>query len=405
MSWALLVLLVAISGFFSAAETALFSLSKAQLQRLRQGRPVRAEVIAFLLDHPKRVLSTILLGNTAANAGACVLALGLFEWDVWLTVLAMVGILLLLGEILPKTFALQNAEWTVAFSARVIYRLTQVTTPVRAVLEKLSYWMVPKLTPETFKPAPHVTEEEFRAMVDIGREQGVVQESERRMIHSILKLSDRLVKHVMTPRVDMVCVADSLPREEMAALLRQVKHRRVPVYDETPDTIVGILDVKKFLMNPDKDITEIMDVPAFVPERMNAAKLLKNFQQQKRQLAIVVDEFGGTEGLVTVEDIVEEIVGEVADEYDARDLYIEKQSENRFLVNGRMRLDELNEQLHLQLPADPKVDTVGGLLVERLARVPRQGEQIELGDLRLTARRVLKNRVREVVIERKDGGS
>lgn len=401
LPWAVLVFLIGCSAFFSAAETALFSLSKAQLQRLRQSRPARGEIILFLLDHPQRVLSTILLGNAIVNTAACVLALDLFHYRRGLTILVMIGVFLIVSEILPKSFAIQNAERTVSLSARPLYWLTQLTLPLRAGMEKLGYWMVPRLTPDTLKPSPHVTEEEFKTMVEIGREQGVVQESERLMIHSILKLGDRLVKDVMTPRVDMVCVADNLSREEMVAFLKKVKHRRVPVYDETPDTIVGLLDVKKFLMNPERDLTEIMEVPAFVPERMNAARLLRNFQQQKRQLAIVVDEFGGTEGLVTVEDIAEEIVGEVADEYDVRDFFLERLGPNRFLVNGKMRIDELNEELKLRLPTtDEEIDTIGGLVASRLERVPRPGDQLRIDSLVLTARRVVKNRVREVLIEK-----
>jgi len=399
--WLILIVLVGFSALFSAAETALFSLSKAQLQRLRQDRPARGEIILFLLDHPRRVLSTILLGNATVNTAVCILALGLFE-QIWLTIFVMVLLLLVLGEIVPKTFAIQNAEQIVNLTARPIYWMTQLSAPVRTVLERLGYWMVPRLTPETFKPTPHITEEEFRTMIEIGKEQGILQESERKMIQSIMRLGDKTVKEVMTPRVDMVCVSDGLSHEEIAAFLKQVKHRRVPVYDETPDTIVGILDVKKFLMNPELDLTEVMDVPAFVPERMNAARLLRNFQQQKRQLAIVVDEYGGTEGLVTVEDIVEEIVGEVADEYDPRDRLVESIGPNRFVVSGRMRLDDLNEQLNLQLAAK-EIDTIGGLVASRLGRVPKPGEKLNLDELVLTAQRVVRNRVLEVLIEKQEG--
>jgi putative hemolysin len=397
----ILIILVGFSALFSAAETALFSLSKAQLQRLRERRPTRGEIILFLLDHPRRVLSTVLLGNASVNTAACILALGLFEGQLLLTIIVMVLVLLVLGEIVPKTFARQNAEAIVNLTARPIYWMTQLSSPVRLVLEKLGYWMVPRLTPETFKPTPHITQEEFRAMIEIGREQGVLQESERKMIHAIMQLGDKTVKEVMTPRVDMVCLADNLTHDEITSFLKQVKHRRVPIYDETPDTIVGILDVKKFLMNPERDLTEVMDVPAFVPERMNAAKLLKNFQQQKRQMAIVVDEFGGTEGLVTVEDIVEEIVGEVADEYDPRDLLVEQLASNRFVVSGRMRLEDLNEQLKLGLTAED-VDTIGGFVASRLGRVPKPGEKMVVEGISLTARRVVRNRVLEVLIEREE---
>ena len=163
----ILILLVGFSAFFSAAETALFSLSKAQLQRLRERRPARGEIILFLLDHPRRVLSTVLLGNASVNTAACILALGLLGNQFLLSVVIMVLVLLVLGEILPKTFARQNAELTVNLTARLIYWMTQLSSPVRLVLEKLGYWMVPRLTPETFKPTPHITQDEFRTMIEI----------------------------------------------------------------------------------------------------------------------------------------------------------------------------------------------------------------------------------------------
>src|ERR1041385_5494548 len=186
--WLILVVLVSFSAFFSAAETALFSLSKAQPQRLRQSQPARGEIILFLLDHPRRVLSTILLGNASVNTAACILALGLFHTPLAITILIMILILLVLGEIVPKTFAIQKPLLTVKLAARPIYWMTQLSTPLRSVLERLGYWMVPRLTPETYKPTPHITQDEFRAMIDIGREQGVLQETERRMINAIMKL-------------------------------------------------------------------------------------------------------------------------------------------------------------------------------------------------------------------------
>jgi len=243
-----LAVLVGFSAFFSAAETALFSLSKAQLQHLRHNRPARGEIILFLLDHPRRVLSTILLGNTAANTAACILALDLFHNHLGVTIVVMILLLLIVGEIVPKTFAIQNAENTVNLTARPIYWMTQVSTPVRTVLEKLGYWMVPKLTPETFKPTPHITQDEFRTMIDIGREQGVLQESERKMIRAIMTLGNKTVKEVMTPRVEMVCLAgQSLARgnhgvpekgeaSPRAHLRRDARHdRRHPRREKVPD--------------------------------------------------------------------------------------------------------------------------------------------------------------------------
>src|ERR1051325_8918669 len=236
----LLGALVGLSAFFSAAETALFSLRKAELHRLRQRRPARGEIVLFLLDHPRRVLSTLWLGNATVNTAACVLALSLASNELFFSILVMILVLLLIGEIVPKTFAIQKPGLTVKLAARPIYWLTQLSAPLRGLLEGLGYWMVRWLTPATYRPRPHITEDEFRAMVEIGQEQGTLQESERRMINAIMKLDEKTVKDVMTPRVDMICLPDNLSQEEITGFLKKMKHRRVPVFDETPDTVIGI---------------------------------------------------------------------------------------------------------------------------------------------------------------------
>jgi CBS domain containing-hemolysin-like protein len=206
------------------------------------------------------------------------------------------------------------------------------------------------------------------------------------------------VKEIMTPRVDMQCVEDTLDRDQMAAALRQIKHRRVPIIHDTPDTVEGILNVKDFLIDPMRDLDAVVELPNFVPETMAVAQLLKNFRKQEHPVAIVVDEYGGTQGMVTLEDILEEIVGEIEDEFDAPELLVQKLEDGRFLLNGKASLDLVNEQCGLLLQAED-VETIAGWFIAQLGSLPREGQQITVGPLRLTARKVSRNRIREVLLQ------
>jgi putative hemolysin len=218
------------------------------------------------------------------------------------------------------------------------------------------------------------------------------------MVNKILALEKMPVKEIMTPRVDIQCVDDSLPPAEMAAELRRIKHRRVPIIHETPDRVEGILRVKDFLIDPAHELDEVVELPNFVPETMPVAKLLKNFRKQEHPVAIVVDEYGGTQGMVTLEDILEEIVGEIEDEFDKSEIMVQKLDEGRYLINGKARLELVNEQCSLALEA-PDVETIAGWVIAQLGALPKEGEQVRFNNVRATARKVLKNRVGEVLLE------
>ena len=218
------------------------------------------------------------------------------------------------------------------------------------------------------------------------------------MVNKILALENMPVKEIMTPRVDMQCVDDSLPPEEMAAELRRVKHRRVPIIHETPDRVEGILKVKDFLINPERELDDVVELPNFVPETIPVVKLLKSFRKQEHPVAIVVDEYGGTQGMVTLEDILEEIVGEIEDEFDKSEIMVQKLDEGRYLINGKARLELVNEQCGLALQA-PDVETIAGWVIAQLGALPKEGEQVRFQNVRATARKVLKNRVGEVLLE------
>ena len=218
------------------------------------------------------------------------------------------------------------------------------------------------------------------------------------MVNKILALDDMQVKEIMTPRVDVRCVEDTLDREQLVAALCRIKHRRVPIIHDSPDTIEGILNVKEFLINPQRELDEVVELPNFVPETMSVGKLLKSFRKQEHPVAIVVDEYGGTQGMVTLEDILEEIVGEITDEFDTSEVLVQRLDADHYLINGKARLEEVNEQCGLDLQA-VDVETIAGWLIAQLGSLPKEGDRVTVGNVRVTARKVAKNRIREVLLE------
>ena len=400
--------LLALSAFFSGTEIALFSLSKLQLRRVRQEHPVQGQIISELLDQPHRLLSTILFGNTVVNVAAAILGYTILQTVFpqraeTLAVLVMTVLLLLCGEIAPKTLVIRSAEFFAVHLARPIQWTVASTSRLRRAAEALSAMIVHGIEQWSFFAAHQVrsaapTEDEYRTLLTVSERAGVVHKEERYMVNQILALEKMPVKEIMTPRVDMQCVDDALGPTEMAGMLRRIKHRRVPIIHETPDTVEGILKVKDFLANPACELDEIVELPNFIPETMSVAKLLKSFRKQEHPLAIVVDEYGGTQGMVTLEDILEEIVGEIEDEFDKSEIMVQKLDARRYLINGKARLELVNEQCGLALQA-LDVETIAGWVIGQLGALPKEGEQVRVGNVCATARKVVKNRVGEVLLE------
>lgn len=403
-----LVVLLAFSAFFSGTETALFSLSKLQLRRLRQEHPARGQIVKELLDQPHRLLSTILLGNTIVNVAAAILGYGILQTLTprhaeALAVPVMTILVLLCGEVTPKTLVIRNATFFAMHVARPLQWIVASTLGIRHAAEAVSAMIVRRIeclpyfaSQKARSAAP--TEDEYRTLLTVSERAGVVRKEERHMVNKILALEKMQVKEIMTPRVDMQCVDDALSPEEMAEALRRIKHRRVPIIHETPDTVEGILNVKDFLIDPARELDEVVELPSFIPETMSVAQLLKSFRKQEHPVAIVVDEYGGTQGLVTLEDVLEEIVGEIEDEFDKSEIMVQKLDERRYLINGKARLQLVNEQCSLALQA-LDVETIAGWVIAQLGALPKEGEQVQFKNVRATARKVVKNRVGEVLLE------
>ena len=405
-----IVFLVYCSALFSGLETALFALKSHQIQRLQEQHPSLADFLRTFRDNPRRVLNVLLLGDTMVNVPLVILCLVLI-WEgpliphlpAWIAALAIFALVVLLCDLIPKLLALSTAYRISALGVFTLKLMMPLLDRVGHLLENASTLVIDRLTPAKLRVRPRISDEELETLVEMGEAEGTLQEAEGEMIQEIIKLGDKTAKDCMTPRVDTFAVPDDLPNDEAIGLLKQRRHRRVPVYAETPDQIVGIVDVNQFLLDPSRHYTETLIPPSFVPETMPAMELLRGFLSHPQGLAIVVDEFGGTEGIVTVGDIIEEILSDAAPLGDA-ELYIEPLEEGRFLVSGNARLDDLTEHLGLELTADG-IDTIGGYIFNRLGYLPNVGARLEIPRLAITIRRVSRKRIEEVLLEKTAAGA
>jgi len=387
------------SFFFALAESALFALGKWRAKQIAE-QPGGATVLR-LLEQPAELLATLVLGNTAANGAIVALVLWpvlLGQWPVEL-MLPAVAIFILVGcEILPKTLAVRAPELWSRQVARPIFLLRETTGWLQRLFQGFNEGLLRLLVRGVARPQASLAEAEYQELVELAFQQGTLAKSEKEIILQIVNLDRKTAKDVMKPRSRMAAISDELSIEEMIAAARKFKHRRLPIYDETPDTIVGILNTRALLLDPNIDLAEAIEFPSFVPESMNLLQLLQSLQRQQRGMAVVVDEFGGTAGLVTVEDIMEEVVGQIRSEDEPAGFVMEKLAEGRWRVSGRMRIDDFRRE-YPDLGDVPDVDTMGGLMVSLAEVVPAMGESVTFRGLKLTAQWVEERRVRELVVE------
>ena len=398
--------LIFLSALFSGLETALFSLRPHQLRRLEQNHPVLTNFVRLFRDNPRRVLNGLLLGDGLIKVPLVVLCLVLLwrgpltgRLPQWLTAIVIFALIVLLCDLIPKFIALAAPYRLSAIGAFTLQTSVHLLDRVGRTLEKGSAAIVDLLTPPRFRTRARLSDEELEALVEIGEEEGTLQETEGEMIQEIIKMGDKTAKDCMTPRVDTFALPDDLTNDDAIGQLKDKRFRRVPVYADTPDNIVGIIDVKLFLLDPAEHYTEALLAPSFVPETMRALDLLKLFLTHPQSLAIVVDEFGGTEGIITMSDIIEEILSDAAPAGGDVDLYIEPLEDGKFLVSGLARLDDLREHLGFELEADG-IDTIGGLVFNRLGYLPQAGAKLELPRLNVTVRRTSRKRIQELLLEK-----
>jgi CBS domain containing-hemolysin-like protein len=411
-----LVILFVFSAFFSGSETALFSLSKLRIRRLEERKKRGIEVVKRLLEDPHRLITTILIGNMVVNIAVSTIVTAIAitiatnhaipnSVGVGVSIGVVTFLLLIFGEITPKTYAVQNAETISLLVARPLEIFSIAILPLRRTLESASDLFLPLFRSKHPPRVPSVTEDEIKTMVTVGEREGVLGEEEREMIHSIFKFTDTRAFETMIPRTDMVCLEADATVGEALDLIRKTGHSRIPVYQGRMDNIVGIVYAKDILSHFKKEnyqlkLRDSVRPPYFIPETKRVPSLLKEFQKRKIQMALVVNEYGGIEGLVTLEDLVEEIVGEIPPEYRKEERLIERIDRHTLRVSGRLEIDEANRVLKLRLPENG-FETIGGFIFNLIGRIPKEGEEINYRKLSFIIEKVTPKRILSVRIKRR----
>ncbi len=403
----LLLLLAAGSFFFAAAETAFFSLGPWRLRKLSQAGNRRAATVARLLAQPEDLLSAIVLGNTLSNA--FVVIVGFFAVmasgvPLWAALAALFAVLLLFCEVAPKALAVREPETWALRCALPLSVVVWFTGPLHRAGQRLILGVLARTTPAVIKPLMENTSDEVADLVQLAHQQGTLAEGEKEIILQILSLDRRTAADVMKPRAQMLMLPDDLDPAEFAVAARRSRHHRIPLYDESPDTVVAVLNTRIFLLNPESGLDEALEFPSFVPASMNLLQLFEALQRQQRGMAIVLDEFGTTTGLVTLEDILEAVIGKIRGEGEAEGFVMEKLAPGRWRVNGAMRLDDFRREFP-DLGEVAEVDTLGGLSVKLAEVVPAVGESFRFRGLTLTVQAADERRVRELLVESKEGGA
>ncbi|MBN1781444.1 HlyC/CorC family transporter [bacterium] len=413
LSIVLFILLLIFSALFSGSETALFSLKAADRRKLKETlRSARSsQRVLALLKEPRRLLVSILIGNTIVNVAAATVAAlfthrvfgqtALGGWAYVIEVIAVTLALLLFSEILPKVMAVKKP---LIFARRISLPLMVLIFPLRPVsllFERLTHFMTGMLKIQ--KEVPFVNEEELKTLIQIGEEKGTLDKTEREMIHSIFEFRETMTKEVMVPRMDMVAVERNTPLGDVLNLVQKQGHSRIPVYQEKIDNIIGILYVKDLLSyasgrKTDVQLASLLHVPYFVPESKLIDELLREFQKERIHMAVVVDEYGGTAGLVTMEDVIEEIVGEIRDEYDREKPLIRQVKADEWLVDGKINIEELNDELGLNIPSEEDFESLGGFILSQLGAIPAEKESLEFEQYRFVVEKVVGRRIKSVRI-------
>ncbi|HIT86516.1 MAG TPA: HlyC/CorC family transporter [Candidatus Coprocola pullicola] len=401
----ILILLIAGSAFFSASETALTSLSKIRLRNMIDENVKNADKIQKLINNPNKLLSSILIGNNLVNNAAAslttMLAVSMLggQSGVGIATMVITIVILIFGEITPKTLAAQNSEKVSLRVVKMISGIVVILTPVVKVLNIVTNGLIKLLGGNVTQKTLTITEAELKTMVNVSHEEGVLEVDERRMINNVFDFGDSKAKDVMTPRTDMVCVEDDTTYDEIVAIFKEERFSRLPVYHESVDNIVGILYVKDIIFIDEKNfkITQYMREPFFTYESKSISELFSEMRSNRIPAAIILDEYGGTSGFVTMEDMVEEIVGDISDEYDEQEQEIEVVKEDEFIVDGSTRLEDVNEMIGLRLESED-FDTIGGYVIGILGTLPDGGEVVETDGMKIIVEEVDKNRIEKLRI-------
>ncbi|MBY6931433.1 hemolysin family protein [Clostridium botulinum] len=393
----LIVILTLLNAFFASAEMAIVSLNKNKIKILAEEGDKKAIILLKLMEEPTKFLSTIQVGITLAgffNSASAATGIsedlarylsGLnvpYSNKIALIIVTIVisYITLVFGELFPKRIALKKSEAIAMFSVRPVLYVSKITAPFIKLLSASTNILVSLAGLDKEGLDEKVSKEEIKSLVEVGQEHGVINETEKEMINSIFEFDDKLADEVMTPRTEVYLINIDKPLEEYLDELLEEKYSRVPVYEEDIDNIIGILYMKDFILEARKhefenvNIREILHPPYFVPETKNIDDLFNELKSSKKHMAILIDEYGGFSGIVTIEDLVEEVMGNIDDEYDEEECFVQKIDSNTFIVNGLMPIDDLNDYLHIQLVSED-CDTISGFLINIIGRIPKDIEE------------------------------
>jgi len=397
--------LVAASFFFALAESALFSLGTWRARRLVESGRRGSERVGALLAQPADVIAAIALGNTLANALLVAMTVtASLELDRGIPGLgwAALGLsLLLLGcEVTPKALGVRSPESWALRVAEPLWLFVSLTRPVRRVAQACVDAIVERLVPRSTKAQAGVSDDEYADLIELAHQQGTLGAGEKEILLQVLSLDQRTAGDVMQPRARMVLLPDDLPMDRMVAEARRSGHHWIPLYDETPDNVVGVLNTRTLLLDPSPtpDLFMAMEFPSFIPESMNLLKLFESMQRQHRGVAIVLDEYGGTAGLLTLQDILASVVGPIRREGEARGFVFERIAPGRWRVHGAMRVEDFRRE-HPALNPPGDVETMAGLVLWLADVVPGTGEVFRCQGLRITVRAADERRIRELLVE------
>ena len=397
-----LIVLLLLSGFFSSAETALFSISRAKARHIAKEKGLTNSLIEKMKDDPHRLLSTILIGNNLVNVGAAALATAIAielvaNNAVGIATGIMTALILIFGEIIPKSIATRNNILIARLVILPLYWLSILFTPIIFLLN-----FIPKLTSKVQRKS-RVTEEELMTFVEVVEEEGGIEEEEKELIHNIFEFDDTSASEIMTPRADMfvINVDEELDLEEII----RSGFSRIPVIEEDIDHVIGILNIKDLFMHQvtsakQTDARSVMSEPHFVPENKKLDHLLHEFKRRKQHIAIVVDEHGGVSGLITLEDALEEIVGEIIDETDKVEPHIVKLNKNEWRVLGKSEIEDVNDKLEMNIPDTKEYDTFSGYVLDQIGRIPHEKEDISLGNFVVTVNEMDGTRIKEYIVKK-----
>ena len=399
-----IIILIGLSAFFSATETAFSSLNKVRLKNLAHEDNKRAKLAYKLSENYDELISSILIGNNIVNIASTTLATVLFvnlykDNGATISTIVMTLTVLIFGEITPKSLAKESPEKFAMAVSPIIRVLLVILKPVNFLLIKFKAGIRKLLGVEATQSS--VTEDELLTIVDEAEQEGGIDSHESELIKNVIDFNDLEAIDIMTPRIDVSAIEKDTPVDEVAAVFKETGFSRLPVYEETIDSIIGVINEKDFhnyVMGTSLSFTEIMKPAEFIPPSMKLSELLRKLQKNKQHIAVIVDEFGGTEGIVTLEDIIEEIVGEIWDEHDEIEDGVKELGDGKFIIPTSLDLDELFDYFEIEDETD--ASTINGWVIEHIDKIPDEGDTFEYDNLSVTVTKAEGQKAEEIIIKK-----